>query len=222
MDTDAHLAPILVLIGPPGAGRATQARLLSKRLGRPRISTGDLLRELAVTDSPVGLEVRAAQYAGRLVDDDLVVRVVDERLSRDDCREGVVFHGFPATIAQARALDERTGDPADVRAIAIVAPHELLLDRLSGRRVCMRCGRVYNVFFSPPLVDGRCDDDGASVACRADDAEETVKARLIAYHNATAPLFGYYRSTGRLVEVDGDGTVEEVCQQIRGEVVSSQ
>jgi adenylate kinase len=208
------IARVLVLMGPPGAGRATQARLLAKRLSRPRISTGEILRELALSETPLGAEVRATQAVGCLVADGVVAGLVRERMLRDECRDGVVFHGFPATRAQADALEELAHDRRNVLAVAIVVPHEVLFERLAGRRLCPTCGEVYNVYSSPPLLDGVCDHDGARLVRRSDDAEETVTSRLMAYHDSTAPLFGYYRESGRLVEVDGDRSPGEVFETL--------
>lgn len=208
------IAPVLVLMGPPGSGRGTQARLLANRLSRPRISTGEMLRKAAETASPFGDAVRQAQADGDLVADETVAHLVRDRMFSQDCRDGVVFHGYPATAGQARALDGLVASADDVLALAIVVPHEVLFARLAGRRLCPECGAVYNVFSSPPLREGVCDRDGAALVRRPDDGEETVKSRLKAYHTSTAPLVGYYRGMERLVEVDGDRPIPQVFEAL--------
>jgi len=211
---EKDIAPVLVLMGPPGAGRGTQARLLANRLSRPRISTGEMLRSASLSPSPFGEEVRKAQKDGDLVGDEVVAHLVRDRMFSQDCRDGVVFHGYPATAGQARALDGLVANADDVLALSVVVPHEVLFSRLAGRRICSECGAVYNVFTSPALRDGVCDRDGAALVQRPDDDEETVRARLAAYHASTAPLVGYYRGMRRLVEVDGDRPIPQVFEAL--------
>jgi len=169
---EKDIAPVLVLMGPPGAGRGTQARLLANRLSRPRISTGEMLRSASLSPSPFGEEVRKAQKDGDLVGDEVVAHLVRDRMFSQDCRDGVVFHGYPATAGQARALDGLVANADDVLALSVVVPHEVLFSRLAGRRICSECGAVYNVFTSPALRDGVCDRDGAALVRRPDDDED--------------------------------------------------
>lgn len=210
------MSKIVVLMGAPGAGKGTQARLLQERLGLPQISTGDIFRALARTNTPLAEEVRAIQQAGRLIPDDMVIRVVEERTAQDDCRKGYVLDGFPRTAAQAGMLEglaERQGKTLD--AIFIDVPQQLLEKRMTGRRSCPVCGEIYNIYFKPPTVDNVCDrHPDAQLIHRADDTSEKVRVRLDTYVRETAPLLEYYERTRRLHRVDGTQARQEIYEAI--------
>ena len=199
------MSKIILLMGAPGAGKGTQARLLHERLGLPQISTGDIFRALAQTKTPLAEEVRAIQQAGRLIPDEVVIRVVEDRTSQDDCRNGYVLDGYPRTAAQAEMLEALAGrQHKKLSAILIDVPQELLEKRMTGRRSCPICGEIYNVYFRPPKFDNRCDlHPDAELIHRADDTAEKVRVRLETYNRETAPLLEYYERTGRLHRVDG-------------------
>jgi adenylate kinase len=201
----------IVLLGPPGAGKGTQARLLSERFGLPHISTGEILRRIAAADTPLGREVRAIQKAGLLVDDAVMARLVLERTEAPDCRNGFILDGFPRTIGQAKLLETLHG--ADRRppvAVAIVVPAAALVRRLTGRRSCPSCGTIYNVYTSPPRVADVCNLDGAALVQRSDDTEEAAAVRIAEYEIETAPLFAFYEGLGRLITVDGARDPDEI------------
>ncbi len=210
------MSKIIVLMGAPGAGKGTQARLLQERRGLPQISTGDIFRALAQASTPLAEEVRAMQQAGRLIPDDVVIRVVEDRTAQDDCREGYVLDGFPRTAAQAEML-ERLAERQDkaLEAIFIDVPRELLEQRMTGRRSCPVCGEIYNVYFKPPKVDNRCDrHPDTQLIHRADDNPDKVRVRLETFARETAPLLEYYERTGRLKRVDGTQTPETIYAAI--------
>ena len=210
------MSKIIVLMGAPGAGKGTQARLLHERLGLPQISTGDIFRALAQTNTPLAEEVRAIQQAGCLIPDDIVIRVVEDRTALDDCRGGYVLDGFPRTAAQAEMLEglaTRQGKTLD--AIFIDVSQELLEKRMTGRRSCPVCGEIYNIYFRPPKNDARCDlHPDADLIHRADDTDEKVRVRLETYNRETAPLLEYYEHTGRLRRVDGTSDPEQIYSAI--------
>jgi len=210
------MSKIIVLMGAPGAGKGTQARLLQERLHLPQISTGDMFRALAETQTALAAEVRAIQQSGRLIPDDVVVRVVEERTTREDCRDGYILDGFPRTTAQAEMLERlavRQGK--DIRAVLVDVPSELLEKRMTGRRICPVCGEIYNVYFKPPRVDNRCDlHPEAQLVHRRDDLPGKIRVRLETYDQQTAPLLDYYQRTGRLQRVDGTRSAEEIYSDI--------
>jgi adenylate kinase len=201
---------IIVLMGAPGAGKGTQARLIQERLGLPQISTGDMLRALAAED------IHTTQASGRLISDDVVIEIVRERTSKDDCRNGYVLDGFPRTTVQAEMLEELGLQQGDqIEAIFVDVPYIVLEKRLTGRRTCPIGGEIYNVYFKPPRFDERCDfHPEQRLLHRADDAAEKIRVRLETYEKETAPLLDYYRSTGRLHRVDGDRSTEEIYSEI--------
>ncbi len=215
---------IIVLMGAPGAGKGTQARLLEERLHLPQISTGDILR--ALKDSPTELaeQVRQIMEAGQLVPDDFTIRLVRERTVRDDCKHGYVLDGFPRTSAQAVMLDGLALEQAKrIQAIFIDVPHELLEKRLTGRRKCPVCGEIYNVFLKPPRTDNVCDlHPSAQLEARADDNPETVRARLAAYEAQTLPLIEYYKTAHLLCVVDGSRDAEAIYKDIEKLVTSDE
>ncbi len=201
----------IVFLGPPGAGKGTQATELAQRLGIPHLSTGDLLRGAVAAKTPLGLEAEAHMHAGRLVPDGLVLQILGERLRQPDAHGGFLLDGFPRTVAQAEAL--RKVAPID-RVLLFEIPESLLVERLTQRRSCPMCGRVYNVSTRPPRVPGRCDVEGAELVQRSDDREEAVRTRLRVYREQTHPLVEHYRALGLLRSVDADGPPESVRDRI--------
>jgi adenylate kinase len=210
------MSKIVVLMGAPGAGKGTQARLLEERLGVPQISTGDMFRALAKAETPLAEEVRRVQAAGQLISDDLVIRVVEERTNREDCRRGYILDGFPRTPAQAAMLEKLAVAQGNrIQAVLVDVPAELLEKRMTGRRNCPVCGEIYNVYFKPPRVEGVCDlHPEARLNHRGDDNAETVKARLATYERDTRPLLDYYEQSHRLARVDGTRDVEAIYADI--------
>ena len=210
------MSKIIVLMGAPGAGKGTQARLLQQRLGLPQISTGDMFRSLAETQTPLAEEVRAIQQAGKLIPDELVIRVVEDRTAKEDCRNGYILDGFPRTAAQAEMLEELAArQRKKLSAILIDVPLDLLEKRMTGRRSCPVCGEIYNLYFRPPKVDNKCDSHPETeLTQRADDRQEKVRVRLETYERETAPLLDYYQRTRRLHRVDGTQSPEEIYADI--------
>ncbi len=199
------MSNIIVLVGAPGAGKGTQARLIQERLKLPQISTGDILRARAETGDPLGQEIRSIQAAGKLAPDDLVIRVVQERTAGEDCKDGYVLDGFPRTLAQAAMLEQLAKRQLmPIVAIAIDVPLDVLEKRTTGRRSCPVCGEIYNMYFKPPQSDETCDrDKGVKLIIRADDTVEKVRVRLQTYERETQPLLAYYAQSNRLQRVDG-------------------
>jgi len=210
------MSKIIVLMGAPGAGKGTQARLLQQRLGLPQISTGDMFRALAETRTPLAEEVRAIQQAGKLIPDELVIRVVEDRTAKEDCRNGYILDGFPRTAAQAEMLEDLAArQRKKLSAILIAVPLDLLEKRMTGRRSCPVCGEIYNLYFRPPKVDNKCDSHpDTELTQRADDRQEKVRVRLETYERETAPLLDYYQRTGRLHRVDGTQSPEDIYADI--------
>jgi adenylate kinase len=210
------MSKIIVLMGAPGAGKGTQARLLQERRGLPQISTGDIFRALSKSDSPLAGEVRGVLASGRLVTDELVVRLVEERTSRDDCRGGYILDGFPRTTAQAEMLERLAAAQGhEIAAVLVDVPLDILEKRLTGRRTCPVCGEIYNVYFKPPKSDEVCDlHPEARLTHRADDNAETIQTRLATYERDTRPLLDYYERTGRLRRVDATGDPEAIYAEI--------
>ena len=206
------MSKIIVLIGAPGAGKGTQARLLQERRGIPQISTGDMFREMKTLDTPLAREVQAIIAAGTLVPDDVTYRMVQDRTSRPDCANGYILDGYPRTAVQAGQLEElANAQEHELEVIEIDVPREELMKRLTGRRSCPVCGEIYNIYFKPPKTDGVCDEHpDAKLVHRADDNEESVATRLATYDEQTKPLIEYYEKSGRLKKVDGTGNVEEI------------
>ncbi len=210
------MAKIIVLMGAPGAGKGTQARLLQERLHLPQISTGDMFRARAETDSPLALEVKELQDAGKLIPDELVIRVVRERTSQPDCKNGYVLDGFPRTPAQAATLEGLASEQGKkIIAIVVDVPFDLLLKRVVGRRSCPVCGEIYNLYFMPPKVDELCDRHlGVKLDQRTDDTPEKISVRLKTYEEETQPLIGYYGQSHRLNRIDGTQEPEAIYRQI--------
>ncbi|NLU43201.1 MAG: adenylate kinase [Firmicutes bacterium] len=202
----------LILLGPPGAGKGTQAESLSATLGIPHISTGDMFREAVAAGTPLGREAKSYMDAGKLVPDEVTIGIVRERLDRPDARSGFVLDGFPRTVPQAEALDEILKDLSEKidAVVCIDVPEDKLVRRLSRRRVCRGCGAIYHLETKPPGPDGRCTVCGGELYQRDDDTEETVRRRLEVYRLQTEPLIRYYEKRGLLRTVSGDKDIDSV------------
>jgi adenylate kinase len=206
----------IVMLGPPGAGKGTQAALLAERLGTPHVATGDLFREALQEETELGLTAKSYMERGELVPDEVTIAMVRDRLSRPDCDEGVILDGFPRTIEQAKALEEilaGQGKTLDV-ALFIDAEEEELVRRLSSRWTCRNCQAVYNVISKPPVEEGKCDVCGGELYQRADDRPETVRNRIVVYWDQTSPLVEYYRDEGLLITVKSEGGIKSVQEKI--------
>ncbi len=206
----------VIFLGPPGAGKGTQAKKLAAKYAVPHLSTGDMLREHIACGTPLGEKAKPIMERGELVPDSLVLKIVADRIERPDCSHGFVFDGFPRTVAQAQYLGELLKQHGYRRPIVIhlLVDMTLILRRITGRRMCKTDGEIYNIFERPPKVDGCCDTDGGELVQRPDDREEIVGPRLRAYEKQTAPLVAYYRRLGLLHDVDASKSVEDVEQQI--------
>jgi len=202
----------LILLGPPGAGKGTQAESLTVALGVPQISTGDILRNAVKNGTPVGLKAKAFMDAGDLVPDDVIIGVVKERLTNKDCEAGYIFDGMPRTIAQAEALDEQNV-AIDV-VLSIEVPDDEIIVRLGGRRTCPNCSMTYHVKTKAPKREGVCDGCGTELIIRKDDDAETIRNRLQTYHKETKPLKAYYEAQGKLKTVDGVASVADITATV--------
>ncbi len=214
------MGAFLVMLGPPGAGKGTQAKLLAKDMGVPHVSSGDLFRDHLGRKTALGLLAKEYMNRGDLVPDDVTVGMVVERIGRPDCQKGVILDGFPRTLSQAAALDgalAERGQSVTVVPLIRVADAEIV-KRLTARRVCRNCGAVYNLVFNPPGVEGVCDACDGELYQRDDDNLETVRNRLFTYYKETSPLIGYYFAKGLLVEVDGEQAIEVVQADLRAVV----
>jgi len=225
-ETAQGVGPV-ILLGPPGAGKGTQAKQIVERYGIPQISTGDLLREHVAKGTSLGVEAKVIMARGELVPDELMYGMVAQRLREPDCRRGFVLDGFPRTAAQAGWLDAflekelfENSEMCPPVVIQLVVDYTQLLLRLTGRRSCPTCGRLYNIHFQPPRVDELCDVDGTPLITRNDDRSEVITERLTAYEKQTRPVADYYREQQRLVPVNADQTVIEVTAQIFGVIDS--
>ncbi|HTY55714.1 MAG TPA: adenylate kinase, partial [Candidatus Binataceae bacterium] len=204
------------MLGPPGAGKGTQARMLEQKYGIPQIASGDLLRAAVRDRTPIGLEARRYMDRGALAPDELVVRLIEARLEEPDARRGYILDGFPRTIPQAEELDsalKRHSQHLD-HVLAIVVPDDEVIKRISGRRTCRNCGAMYHMIFDPPRNQSICNDCNGELYQRDDDAEDTVRMRLEVYHAETNPLLSYYEQSGILTRIDGIGRPEEIQQRI--------
>jgi len=206
----------VIFLGPPGAGKGTQAKELARKYGVPHLSTGDMLRENVAKGTPLGEQAKPIMARGDLVPDSLVLEMIRERIERPDCSHGFVFDGFPRTVAQAKYLGALLRQHGDRSALVVhfALDPALVLRRITGRRMCQVGGEIYNIYERPTKVEGRCDNDGGELEQRPDDREEIVGPRLQAYEKQTAPLVAYYRRLGRLHDVDAAKSVEEVTQRV--------
>jgi adenylate kinase len=210
------MSKIVVLMGPPGSGKGTQARLVQERLGLPQISTGDMFRAMKEAQTPLAEQVRQILASGKLVPDELTTRMVEERTALEDCRGGYVLDGYPRTTGQAESLEGiASAQGHEAVAVLVDVPYDVLVRRVTGRRTCSVCGEIYNVYFKPPKSDEVCDRHPDSpLKRRADDNEETIKTRLATYDGETRPLLDYYESTGRLRRVDGTRDPEAIYADV--------
>jgi len=206
------MGKIIVLIGAPGAGKGTQARLLDERRGIPQISTGDMFREMKNADTPLGREVQEIMASGKLISDKLTYKIVRKRTSKEDAAGTFMLDGYPRTAVQAEQLEELAKEQGkEIQAIEVNVPREELLQRLTGRRSCPVCGEIYNIYSKAPKVEGFCDQHPeVELEHRADDMEEKVAVRLATYDELTKPLLAYYEKSGRLKKIDGMGDMESI------------
>lgn len=206
---------ILVFLGPPGAGKGTQAKLLSQRMGFLHLSTGDLLREAVKNQTPLGKKAKEYMDRGELVPDDLIVQLIEETMPKDG---NVILDGFPRTVNQALALEEMLKGKGEKisKVLFFDVPDEVIIDRLSGRRVCSKCGAVYHVKYNPPKVEGVCDLCGGPLVQRDDDKEEVVRKRLEVYRKQTEPLIEFYQERGIIYKLDAGKGVEELFEEVKG------
>ncbi|HON27450.1 MAG: adenylate kinase [Mesotoga sp.] len=209
----------IVLMGPPGAGKGTQAKRIAHKYNIPHISTGDMLREAVAAGNDLGLKVKEIMEKGLLVPDTLMIGLVKERLSRGDAKNGFILDGFPRTVEQAEALDKMLGEldrKIDV-VLLVNSSEEVVVNRISSRRVCPKCGKVYNLLTIKPQIDGLCDVDGSELVQRDDDLPETVRSRYRVYAEKTAPVIDYYsNSEVFFLDIDGSGNIDEVAGEIFG------
>ena len=210
----------VILIGPPGAGKGTQATLLQDRLRLPHISSGDLLRAAVKRKTETGLQAKQYMDRGELVPDGIVVRVIEERVRQRDCRDGFIIDGFPRNVVQAEVLRPMLGalEKTVDHVVSITLPREEIIKRLSGRRTCRNCGAMFHIIFDPPVNSGLCNKCNGELYQRDDDQEDTIAARLDVYDRETAPLLEYYRERSLLREIDGIGSPEQVFERILSEL----
>ena len=206
----------IVLLGPPGAGKGTQAKSISNRYSIPHISTGDIFRKNISEGTPLGIEAKSYMDKGQLVPDEVTINMVKDRLTWEDCKNGYLLDGFPRTVAQAEALEGFLADRNEKldTALSIEVPSSFILERMTGRRVCPSCGASYHVKFNPPTKDGVCDVCGSDIVQRKDDTEETVSERLDVYERQTQPLIDFYNDKNLLSTVDGTKAINEVFESI--------
>ena len=206
---------IVVFLGPPGAGKGTQAKLLSQRLGFLHLSTGDILREAVKKQTPLGIKAKEYMDRGELVPDNLIIALIEEYLPKEG---GVILDGFPRTIAQAEALENMLSAKGKKvsKVLLFDSPDEVIIDRLSGRRVCSNCGAVYHIKYNPPKKEGVCDLCGGSLVQREDDKEEVIKNRLEVYKRQTQPLIDFYKKKGIIYRLDATKSVEELFAEVEG------
>lgn len=205
---------VVILLGPPGSGKGTQAVRLTKELGIPHISTGDLFRENISKNTELGKRAKTYMDAGKLVPDEVVLDMLFDRVSRDDTKTGYLLDGFPRTLPQAEALDKHLGSSVDLIVVSLEVPDEVIVKRAEGRLTCKNCGNIHNKYFSPPAEDGKCDKCGGELFQRPDDKAEVVEERLRVYHAQTKPLVEYYNKKGVLRSFDGTKSPDEVFKNV--------
>ena len=206
----------IIMLGAPGAGKGTQAKMISEKYGLPHVSTGDIFRANIKNGTELGMEAKKYMDAGQLVPDELTVKILLDRVAEDDCKNGYVLDGFPRTIHQAEVLEDalnKLNDKIDY-AINVDVPDENIISRMSGRRACVNCGATYHIQYAPTKVEGICDKCGSELILRDDDKPETVKNRLDVYHKQTQPLIDFYSARNILKEVDGTVSMNEVFESI--------
>lgn len=206
----------MILLGPPGCGKGTQAKILIDAFNIPQISTGDILRETIKKKSPLGMEAKTHMDRGALVPDHLVIKIIEERLKQADCNRGFILDGFPRTVSQAEALDtllSQMGSKLEY-VFSIEVEDEELIRRLTGRRVCRTCGESYHIEFNPPRQEGRCDSCQGKLYQRDDDNEETIRNRLNVYRDQTSPLINFYQKRNVLHSIDGIGSIEDIKERL--------
>ncbi|AWI07318.1 adenylate kinase [Clostridium drakei] len=206
----------IILLGPPGAGKGTQAKLISEKFSIPHISTGDIFRKNISEKTPLGIEAKTYMDNGKLVPDEVTIGIVKDRLMEDDCKNGFLLDGFPRTVKQAEALDLFLNDNEQKinTALLVDVPKEFILERMTGRRVCSKCGASYHMKFNPSKVEGKCDACNGALIQRKDDTEATVKERLDVYDRQTQPLIQYYKDQNILSSVEGTGEITKVFDKI--------
>lgn len=214
-ETTSKPVKVVILLGPPGSGKGTQAVRLTKELGIPHISTGDLFRENISKDTELGKRAKSFMNAGKLVPDEVVLDMLFDRVSRPDCAHGYLLDGFPRTLPQAEALDKHLAANTDLIVLDLEVPDEVIVKRAEGRLTCQSCGNVYNRYFSPPAQEGICDKCNGKLVQRPDDKAEVVQERLRVYHEQTQPLVEYYFKKGVLKQVDGTKSPDEVFNSLK-------
>ncbi len=202
----------LVLIGSPGAGKGTQAKVLSKHFDIAHISTGDLLRDEINLKTELGLKIIDIMNAGQLVSDEIVGQLISNRIKKDDCKNGFILDGYPRNVTQAEGLPSIVGEID--RVVLITVADELIIERMVGRRGCPKCGQMYHIKNNPPKQEGICNECKTALEQRKDDNEETVKNRLLVYHTSTSPIIDYYKNKGLLLEINGVGNIDEISGQL--------
>ncbi len=210
----------VILLGPPASGKGTQAARLREHMELPHIASGDLFRYNLKNETTLGLQAKAYMDRGELVPDDITIAMVLDRLEQPDTHQGAILDGFPRTITQAEALDRALAEQGDkvTRVLNIQVPDEVLVERVTGRRICKNCGATYHVTFNPPEEEGVCDVCGGELYQRPDDNEETVRNRIRVYREQTAPLIAYYNEKGVLEEIHGDQSIDEVTEELKAAV----
>ncbi|MCP2519764.1 adenylate kinase [Candidatus Aminicenantes bacterium AC-708-M15] len=203
----------IILLGPPGAGKGTQAELLSKKLGIPKISTGDILREEVEKGSELGVKAKEKMEKGELVDDELIFAILKERLKRDDCKNGYILDGFPRNIEQAEKFYKLFNDQQEL-VIEISVNRDEIIKRLTSRRICKNCGAICNILLTKPKINNKCDECGGELIIRDDDKEDVINRRLKVYEEETKPLVNYYQRKGNYFRVVGESDIEEIFNRI--------